>query len=62
MAPAVMLGQPALTDGDETMTRVRALYEPLGLTWAERIGFNNTYGIAMRRTARRNSASGRFPI
>ncbi len=44
----VMLGQPALTDGDATMERVRALYEPLGLTWGQRLGFNNTYGIAMR--------------
>ena len=44
----VMLGQPALSDGDAAMERVRALYEPLGLSWGERIGFNNTYGIAMR--------------
>ena len=44
----VMLGQPALSDGDEAMERVRALYEPLGLAWGERIGFDNTYGIAMR--------------
>ncbi len=44
----LMLGQPALTDGDETMDRVRALYEPLGLAWGKRLGFNNTYGIAMR--------------
>lgn len=46
----VMLGQPALTDGDEAMERVRALYEPLGLTWGERLGFANNYGIAMRST------------
>ena len=44
----VMLGQPALVDGDKATERVRALYEPLGLTWGKRLGFNNTYGIAMR--------------
>ena len=44
----VMLGQPAIADGDEAMERVRALYEPLGLVWGERFGFDNTYGLAMR--------------
>lgn len=43
----VMLGQPALADGDAAMERVRALYEPLGLVWGERIGFANNYGLAM---------------
>ena len=44
----VMLGQPAIADGDEAMERVRALYEPLGLVWGERFGFANNYGLAMR--------------
>ena len=44
----VMLGQPALADGDEATARVRALYEPLGLVWGERFGFANNYGLVMR--------------
>ena len=44
----VMLGQPAIADGDEATERVRALYEPLGLVWGERFGFENNYGLAMR--------------
>ena len=44
----VMLGQPAIADGDEATERVRALYEPLGLVWGERFGFVNNYGLAMR--------------
>ena len=44
----VMLGQPAMSDGDEAMERVRELYEPLGLVWGERFGFENNYGLAMR--------------
>ena len=44
----VMLGQPAMRDGDEAMERVRELYEPLGLVWGERFGFENNYGLAMR--------------
>ena len=44
----VMLGQPPLTDGDAAMERVRALYEPLGLVWGDRLGFENNYGLAMR--------------
>lgn len=45
----VMLGQPAMTDGDAAMDRVRSLYQPLGLVWGERFGFANNYGLAMRR-------------
>ena len=44
----VMVGQPALADGDEAMERVRDLYEPLGLVWGQRLGFENNYGLAMR--------------
>lgn len=44
----VMLGQPALSDGDAAMERVRELYEPLGLVWGDRLGFENNYGLAMR--------------
>jgi glycine betaine/choline ABC-type transport system substrate-binding protein len=44
----VMVGQAPSTDGDEAMERVRALYEPLGLTWGARFGFENNYGLAMR--------------
>ncbi|MFQ6548068.1 glycine betaine ABC transporter substrate-binding protein [Aestuariibius sp. 2305UL40-4] len=44
----VMLGQPAMTDGDAAMERVRALYQPLGLVWGDRFGFANNYGLAMR--------------
>ena len=43
----VMLGQPPLSDGDAAMARVRELYAPLGLTWGERLGFENTYGLVM---------------
>lgn len=44
----VMLGQPAMSDGDAASEEVAALYEPLGLIWGERLGFDNTYGLAMR--------------
>lgn len=44
----VMLGQPAISDGDAAIAEVRRLYEPLGLAWGERLGFDNTYGLAMR--------------
>lgn len=44
----VMLGQPALADGDAAMEKVRELYKPLGLSWGDRLGFNNSYGIMMR--------------
>lgn len=44
----VMLGQPAMSDGDAAMERVRSLYQPLGLVWGERFGFANNYGLAMR--------------
>ena len=44
----VMLGQNPIADGDKAMERVKALYEPLGLTWLPRFGFANNYGLAMR--------------
>ena len=44
----VMLGQPPTSDGDQAIETVRALYEPLGLVWGERFGFENNYGLAMR--------------
>jgi len=43
----VMLGQPAMSDGDAAMAEVRRLYEPLGLRWGRRLGFANNYGIVM---------------
>ena len=43
----VMAGQNPTPDGDETTKRVKALYEPLGLTWMPRFGFANNYGLAM---------------
>ena len=44
----VMLGQNPTSDGDEATRRVEELYEPLGMTWLPRLGFANTYGLAMR--------------
>ena len=44
----VMLGQNPIADGDKATERVKALYEPLGLTWLPRFGFANNYGLAMR--------------
>ena len=44
----VMLGQNPISDGDEATERVKALFKPLGLTWLDRIGFANNYGLAMR--------------
>lgn len=44
----VLLGQPPITDGDAAMERLRALYEPLGLIWGKRLGFDNSYGLVMR--------------
>ncbi len=44
----VMLGQNPVADGDEAMKRVKTLFEPLGLTWLERFGFANNYGLALR--------------
>ena len=45
----VMLGQPPMADGDAALARVRELFAPLGLSWGERFGFANDYGLAMRR-------------
>lgn len=44
----VMLGQNPIADGDAAMERVKTLYEPLGLSWLARLGFDNTYGIVMQ--------------
>ncbi|QPH56045.1 glycine betaine ABC transporter substrate-binding protein [Pontivivens ytuae] len=44
----LMLGQPAMADGDAAMERVRSLYQPLGIVWGNRFGFANNYGLAMR--------------
>ena len=43
----VMLGQPAIADGEEATRRVRELYQPLGLTWLDGFGFANNYALAM---------------
>lgn len=45
----VMLGQPPIAEGNEALARVRELFAPLGLTWGDRFGFANDYGLAMRR-------------
>lgn len=44
----LMLGQPAMADGNAAMAEVRELYGPLGLHWADRLGFANNYGIVMQ--------------
>jgi len=44
----VMLGQPPISDGDESFARVRELYSPLGLTWGPALGFANDYALVMR--------------
>ena len=44
----VMLGQNPVADGDEATKRVKELFEPLGLSWLDRFGFANNYGLAMR--------------
>ncbi len=44
----VMLGQNATPDGEEAMKRVKEIYEPLGLSWLKRFGFENNYGLAVR--------------
>ncbi len=43
----VMLGQSPMADGDAAMTRVKEVFEPLGISWRERVGFANNYGLAM---------------
>lgn len=43
----VMLGQSPVTDGDEALARVKKVFEPLGISWRERVGFANNYGLAM---------------
>lgn len=43
----VMLGQSPLTDGDAALAQVKKVFEPLGISWRERVGFANNYGLAM---------------
>ena len=43
----VMLGQSPLADGDAATERVKQIFEPLGISWRERVGFANNYGLAM---------------
>ncbi|MCU9847514.1 hypothetical protein OEZ60_05795 [Defluviimonas sp. WL0024] len=43
----VMLGQSPLADGDAATERVKQIFEPLGISWRERIGVANNYGLAM---------------
>ncbi len=45
----ILLGQPPIADGDASTARVSELYEPLGLIWGERFGFQNDYAILMLR-------------
>jgi glycine betaine/choline ABC-type transport system substrate-binding protein len=45
----ILLGQPPIHDGDESQERVQELYEPLGLTWQQRLGFANDYDLVMRQ-------------
>lgn len=44
----ILLGQPPISDGDEAYQRVQELYNPVGLTWQERLGFANDYELVMR--------------
>ena len=41
----VMLGQSPLNDGDEALAQVKKVFEPLGISWRERVGFANNYGL-----------------
>ena len=43
----VMLGQSPLTDGDEATAQVKKVFEPLGISWRDRVGFANNYGLVM---------------
>ncbi|WP_299848436.1 glycine betaine ABC transporter substrate-binding protein [uncultured Roseovarius sp.] len=43
----VMLGQSPMADGDAATARVKEIFEPLGISWRERVGFANNYGLAM---------------
>lgn len=43
----VMLGQSPMADGDAATARVKEVFEPLGISWRERVGFANNYGLAM---------------
>jgi glycine betaine/choline ABC-type transport system substrate-binding protein len=43
----ILLGQPPIADGDESTARVKELYDPLGLIWGEKFGFENDYAILM---------------
>jgi len=43
----IFLGQAPISDGDESTSKVRELFEPLGLEWKDRFGFSNDYAIVM---------------
>ncbi len=43
----VMLGQSPLADGDAATALVKEIFEPLGISWRQRVGFANNYGLAM---------------
>ncbi len=61
----VLLGQAPIADGDAATARVRELFAPLGLTWGERLGFDNSYALAVRgdraRTATLTTISDLIP-
>lgn len=44
-----LLGQPPISDGDQAFTRVKTLFEPLGLIWSDRLGFANNFELVMRK-------------
>jgi osmoprotectant transport system permease protein len=44
----VYLGQPAMTDGEAALARVREVYGPLNLSWGDSLGFSNDYVLVMR--------------
>lgn len=43
----VMLGQNPIADGDAATARVKEIFDPLGLSWRPRFGFDDNYGLAM---------------
>jgi len=42
------LGVPAMQDGEAAQAKVRELYQPFGLRWLDRVGFDNGYVLVMR--------------
>ncbi len=43
----VMLGQSPLSDGEAATALVKEVFEPLGISWRQKVGFANNYGLAM---------------